>query len=106
MGETQVGSESIGSSERYHTECGVGTDDALNNVMDGAVAAAGEDGVDAVCDGFSGLFSGGTGSARGDRLGVYTGGAQDIARGVDLVHAMTPGERIIEENGVAHGESN
>src|SRR3954453_700012 len=99
MGETQVGSESIGSSERYNTECGIGPDDPLKNVMDRAVAAAGENGIGPFGDRFPGLFSGGTGSARGDRLGVHTSGAEDIARGVDLVDAMTPRERVIEENG-------
>ena len=96
----QVVGEGIGRPERNNAQGCAAADHPLQNVVYGAVAAAGEDGVAAFCDGLARLIASFSLSAR--RLGgdFDSGLLQYGQRCLNVRQpplVARPGERVIEE---------
>ncbi len=106
-GDLEVAGEDVAAAEGDDAEGGVGVEgEALEDFVDGPVAAAGEDNVGSAVGGFAGLLAsgaggGGGGDVDGEVIGAERGG-DGLDDGEAVLGAASRG-RVEEEDGAAHG---
>ncbi len=106
--DAEVVSESVGGAEGENGESDGGAGESLNDVVDGAIAAAGEDGVAASGNGAAGVVGGFVAGAADGEFGADSGGLDDADGVVEFgvaLFAAAAGVGIEEDSGSAHASA-
>jgi len=103
--ESEIHREGIGGAKRYDAESNLGSDQALENFMDGAIAATGEDGVATAADSSQGLQAGGAGSVGFEGSGFNSRGTEHGESVRDDALALLrvlAGKWVVDEGDLTH----
>ena len=107
--QSQIVSQRVGRAQRNDAQGGIASDHALENVMGGAIAATGNDGVTSAGDGLARLFARVGLAPRGFRGHLDPGLAQHGQCRFNVrqsPRAAPARQRVVEEGGLAHQDWN
>ena len=96
--------EGVGRAHGQNGQRGGRVGEDLSDVVDGAVAAAGEDGVATGVDRAAGFFDGVMGRFSGNQIGFHGSVSKHGERGFQFPLALlaAAGFRVVEQRGLAH----
>ena len=100
--------ERIGRAHRENGQRGGSVSEDLSDVVDGAVAATGKDGVAAGVDGAASFLDGVMGRFRRNEIGLYGPVAEHREGGLQFSVALltAAGVRVVKQRGLTHSEPN